>query len=375
MRQLMFVARRRLEWREVREPALEAPTDALVRPFIAARCDGDTLFLRTRYAGLFRCAAALHVVDPTLGRRATDPFQGPFPYGHECVAEVLRCGSEVKGLVPGQQVIVPWALSCGTCTRCRSGLTSHCASYPTPIATYGFGPAFGQHGGFASDVVRVPHADFMLARVPPGLNPLAVASASDNLADAYRTVAPGLERSPGAPVLVIGGAARSVALYAAALAVALGSERVDYLDSSPERLALAQALGANALECRSPGRAPPPPGDGYPITVEASSSQGGLTRALESLAPGGTCTAVGFYMRRRTPLPLWRMYLNSATLQVGISHPRRDLASLLALLGSRTLELERVVTLEAAWDDAPRAFLEDTTKVVVRRPPLGSPRG
>jgi threonine dehydrogenase-like Zn-dependent dehydrogenase len=291
------------------------------------------------------------------------------------VAEVLRCGSEVTAVSPGQQVIVPWSLSCGGCLRCQAGQTSHCAHYPTPIAAFGFGPAFGHHGGFASDVVRVPHANFMLAPVPAGLNTLAVAAASDNLADGYRTVGPGLARSPGAPVLILGGAARSIGLYAAALAVALGSEQVDYLDSNPERLALAQALGANAVESAPNFRHAPPHRDGYPISVEASSSQAGLIRALESLAPGGTCTAVGFYVRTRTPLPLWRMYLRSATLHVGVAHPRRDLAGLLALMGNRTLGLERVITLDAAWADAPRALLEDTTKVVIRRAPLATASG
>jgi alcohol dehydrogenase len=356
------------------EPALEQPTDALVRPFLAARCDGDRMCLSTPYPRLFRWGAALHLLDPTLGHAATDPFQGPFPYGHECLAEVLRCGPEVRAVSPGQQVIVPWSISCGNCARCRAGQTSHCARQSTPTAAFGFGRAFGEHGGFVSDVVRVPHADFMLAPLPAGVDPLALASASDNLPDAYRAVGPGLERWPQAPVLVVGGAARSIGLYAAALAVALGSERVDYLDTSPERLSLAESLGANPIELRTRSawfrKGEPAYQGGYPVSVDASSGVAGLTYALQALAPGGTCTAVGFYLRRRTPLPLWRMFLNSATLHVGISQPRRDLARVLDLVASRPLALERVVTVEASWDDAPRAFLEDATKVVVRRPLL-----
>jgi threonine dehydrogenase-like Zn-dependent dehydrogenase len=375
MRQLMFVERGLLQWREVPEPVLQEPTDALVRPFLASRCDGDPLCLSTPFPGLFKWGAALHLLDPTLGNPATDPFQGPFPYGHECLAEVLRCGPEVRAVSRGQRVIVPWAISCGDCARCRAGQTSHCARQSTPTAAFGFGRAFGQHGGFVSDVVRVPHADFMLEPLPAGVDPLALASASDNLPDAYRAVGPGLERSPGAPVLVFGGAARSIGLYAAALAVALGSERVDYIDTSPERLSLAELLGANPIPLDRRSRwfrnGEPAHHDGYPISVDASSGVAGLTYALRALAPGGTCTAVGFYVRRRTPLPLWRMFLNSTTLHVGLSQPRRDLVRMLALVSSRPMPLERVVTVEAAWDDAPRALLEDATKVVVRRPPLG----
>ena len=43
---------------------------------------------------------------------------------------------------------------------------------------------------------------------------------------------------------------------------------------------------------------------------------------------------------------------------------------MLALVASRPMPLERVVTVEASWDDAPRALLEDAAPVVVRRPPL-----
>jgi threonine dehydrogenase-like Zn-dependent dehydrogenase len=375
VRQLVYVKRGLLEWREVDEPSLQEPSDALVRPFVAARCDGDVICARTSYPRWFGLGAALHLLDPSLGRPATDPFQGSFAFGHECVAEVLKCGPAVRALAPGQQVIVPWAISCGACARCHVGLTSHCARQSTPTAAFGFGRAFGEHGGFLSDVVRVPHADFMLAPVPAGLNPLAIASASDNLADAYRTVAPGLERWPGAPVLVVGGAARSIGLYAAALALALGSERVDYVDEDPGRLSLAQTLGANPIPLSRDSRwfetGEPVHAGGYPISVHASSDSASLTYAIQALSPGGTCTAVGFYMRKGTPLPLWRMFMNSSTLHVGISHPRRDLAKLLALVSSRAMGLERVVTVDAPWDDAPRAFVEDATKVVVRRPPLG----
>ena len=47
MQQLTYTGKRKrqLEWRDVAEPVLHRPTDALVRPLAAARCDGDRLFL------------------------------------------------------------------------------------------------------------------------------------------------------------------------------------------------------------------------------------------------------------------------------------------------------------------------------------------
>ena len=66
----------------------------------------------------------------------------------------------------------------------------------------------------------------MLVKLPAGAEPVAVASVADNVADGYRSVRDPLARAPGAEVLVVGGSARSVGLYAAACAVALGSRRV-----------------------------------------------------------------------------------------------------------------------------------------------------
>lgn len=213
-----------------------------------------------------------------------------------------------------------------------------------------------------------------LSRCPKAVNPLAVASASDNLCDGYRTVAHHLRRSPGAPVLVLGGGAKSIGVYAAGIAHALGSCRVDYVDTCRTRLEMASRLGANPIELAKNAawfRAGEPQlSGGYPIAVDASSTTSGLAYALAALAPGGTCTGVGFYVRQGTPLPLWNMYLKSATLHVGVANARADLPALLELLRQGSFDPTIVTSLVAAWDDAPTALLERSTKVVLRREPL-----
>jgi threonine dehydrogenase-like Zn-dependent dehydrogenase len=215
MKQLTFIKTKTLAWWDVPEPELQGPGEALVRPFIAARCDGDAFFLRHHADRLLRTGAALHVVDRTFGEKRAGIFQGPFPYGHECIAEVMRVGSEVRGVAVGDVVVVPWSVSCGACGCCTRGFSAHCERSNTPIAAYGFGKAVGSFGGMVSDLVRVPFADSMLVRLPEGVEPISVASASDNMPDAYRAVVPALQRTPGAPVLIIGGAAKSIGLYAA----------------------------------------------------------------------------------------------------------------------------------------------------------------
>lgn len=82
----------------------------------------------------------------------------------------------------------------------------------------------------------------MLVRVPAGLDPLRVASASDNLSDAWRSVVPPLRQRPGGSVLILGGAAQSIGLYAAGLAARHGAAIVDYVDDHPARLDIAAFL-------------------------------------------------------------------------------------------------------------------------------------
>jgi threonine dehydrogenase-like Zn-dependent dehydrogenase len=184
-------------------------------------------------------------------------------------------------------------------------------------------------------------------------------------------------QNPGAPVLILGGAARSIALYAAAIAVVLGSTRVDYLDYSRERLAIAAAVGANPIELPA-GRsgnnwfrkhAPRQCGD-YGISVDATGTSAGINFALRSLAPGGVSTAVSYYFERGTPFPLFPMLINSTTFHVGVSHVRAAMPHVLQLMQQGRFDLSKITTVRAAWQDAPAAFLEDTTKVVVERPPL-----
>jgi alcohol dehydrogenase len=214
----------------------------------------------------------------------------------------------------------------------------------------------------------------MLVEVPHDVNPYHCASLSDNIADAYRTVGPQLRKTPQAPVLVMGGAAESIGLYAAAMAVALGSTRVDYLDEDRTRLAIAQKVGANPVELTKnfslKKLSSSLLNDGYPITVDASGDPDKLNFTLRMLAVGGFCTSTAFYMKKHTPVPLWDMFTRSATFHMGISHPRRDIPEVLPLIQSGKFKPQQITTLMADWDDAPKAYVEKTTKLMLKRKPV-----
>ena len=339
MRQLVYTGPGTLDWLEAPAPRLSSDEGALVRPVAVATCDLDALIV----AG-------------------SSPFAAPFPLGHECVAEVLEVGDSVVSLTPGALVSVPFQISCGTCTACLAGRTSNCSEVPF-MSTYGFGPAVDRWGGFLSDAVEVPFAEHMLVPLPQGLAPATAASASDNLSDAWRAVGPPLAELPGADVLVVGGAGPgSIGLYAAGLAVALGSRSVLYMDGDPARREIASRLGAQTL-AEKPKRVGP-----YPITVEASADPDGLKLALRSTSPDGVCTSTAIYFGEQPRMPLLEMYTKGITFRTGRVNARPAMPHVLGLAAAGELHPELVTTRVVSWEDAPAALAErDWTKLVIER--------
>ncbi len=339
MRQLMYTGPGELSWRDAPEPRLVSDRAALVRPKAVATCDLDSLIVNGQ-----------------------SPFAPPFPLGHECVAEVIAIGDAVTSLSPGQIVSVPFQISCGECVPCRRGRSGNCASVPF-MSTYGFGPAVQQWGGFLADLVCVPYASHMLVTVPPGLDPAAVASASDNISDAWRAVGPALAAEPGAPVLIVGGfGPGSIGLYATALAVTLGAGSVLYVDADENRRRTAATLGAETLS-HTPRRLGP-----YPITVDASGDPPGLALALRSTAPDGLCTSTAIYFGEQPSLPLLRMYTSGITFKTGRVHAREAMPEVLQLAAAGMLRPELITTRVVPWSEASDALGEPGwTKLVFER--------
>lgn len=338
MRQLTVLEPGKLEWVDASEPALEGDGQALVRPLAVATCDLDAAIIAGQA-----------------------PFPLPIPLGHECVGEVLETGDGVSSFERGDIVVVPFQISCGECDACKAGHTGNCTTV-APLSMYGFGAAGGDWGGALSDLVRVPYADQMLVRVPSGVEASSVASVADNVSDAWRTVGPFLKQNSGASVLVVGGGAVSIGLYAAGLAMALGAGEVDYVDADPERREVAARLGANAIEADYSKRRGP-----YPITVDASGDKDGLAHTLRSTAPDGVCTSVGIYFEPETPMPLLEMYTKGVTFHTGRCHARAIMPQVLDLIGAGRFSPEAVTSTIVPWADAPDALPENRGKCVVVR--------
>jgi threonine dehydrogenase-like Zn-dependent dehydrogenase len=337
MRQLTFISVGVFEWREVTIPALQADTDALVRPIAVARCDLD-LYIANGFA----------------------PYPGPFSFGHEAVGEVIDAGPKA-GVIPGQRVVVPFQLSCGRCDNCRRGWTNSCSAYPF-AAAYGLPTSGTDFGGALSDAMRVPFADHMLVALPEGVDPVHAASACDNIADGWRGVAEHLKARPGASVLVVGGLAQSVGIYAAGAAAALGASRILYLDDDEDRRNRAAAMGASVEPLGlNEGRGPK---EQFDIVVEAAGTPTALGFAVQSCAPNGIMTSVAMYFAETTPIPLTRAYLKGITFQTSRVHSRTVLPDILGCMACGTFHPEHVTHKILSFAEAADAMADPGPKLV-----------
>lgn len=340
MRELVYTGVREVAWREVPDPRVETASDAVVRPVAATTCDVDKAILTGRV-----------------------PIEPPFAVGHECVGEVVDVGSGVTHVAPGDLVVVPWHIACGRCDRCHGELFAHCRAVPH-TAMFG-APLGGTWGGLFSDLVRVPWADAMLVPLPAGLDPVAMASASDNYALAWRLVAPHLGRRPGAHVLIV--SRGSIGLYVADIARALGAGRVLYVDPSEQRRRLADSFGAETAAEHEPAHT-------FDISIECSGRTAGLITALRSLGPEGVCESAGNHFDAE-PLPLFELYLSGVTLRIGRDSVRAHLPAAIDLAMSGRVDPRRVVTDVHDWEELPTALPALATKPVFVRHPISTTVG
>lgn len=152
--------------------------------------------------------------------------------GHEFVGTARQAGSRVKGLKPGDRVVVAPRLNCGLCRYCRRGLVNQCESYRT----------LGIHidGGLAPYCVVPERALF---RIDPKV---AVEDAA--FAEVLSCVVSATMRvpaNPGDTVVILG--AGPVGLLFAQVYRAGGAGRIIVTDVSPFRLDFAARCGVDAV--------------------------------------------------------------------------------------------------------------------------------
>lgn len=341
MKQLWFAKKNTLEWREVADPALDGPGQAIVRPLAIARCDLDLPIIQGH----------------TL-------FRPAFPIGHEMTAEIVNLSEDVRNFRVGDTCVVNFQIVCGTCPACAAQHSPACATVPF-ASNYGLGREAVQWGGGISELVKVPYAGAMLQRIPAGIDPIQLASLSDNMTDAYRTVAPYLKAQPGANLLIVGGVAESIACYAILEAQALGAGKITYFDTDRARCDFAATLGAvPEFAEKIPQRLP---GD-FDATIDCSGSIEGFRMALRSARPYGKAITVSIFFDNNVPIPFIEMYNKGIDLTISRTHAREQTPELLEMIAQKKFDPARVTSRIVDFAEAAEAWVEPGRKLIVRGP-------
>ena len=140
-----------------------------------------------------------------------------------------------SGWTVGDRVTLPFVCGCGTCPQCVSG--NH------QVCDHQFQPGFTHWGSFA-EYVAIKYADVNLVRLPESIEFSTAASLGCRFVTSFRAVVDQGKTSAGQWVAVHG--CGGVGLSAIMIANAIGA-RVVAIDISPDKLALAQLLGAEAV--------------------------------------------------------------------------------------------------------------------------------
>ena len=221
----------------------QGPRDVAVTDVPDARIeDPNDILVRITTTNI--CGSDLHMYE---GRTS---FETGRVFGHENMGQVVEVGDAVRKVQVGEYVVLPFNVSCGFCKNCERGLTNYCLTMqPEPSfagAAFGFAD-MGPYQGGQAELLRVPFGDFMALR----LGEDAAERQTDYvmLADIFPTGYHATEMAgvkPGDQTVIMGGG--PVGLMAAYSAILKGAGRVWVVDRHPDRLALADKIGAIAID-------------------------------------------------------------------------------------------------------------------------------
>ena len=192
----------------------------------------NDVLIRVRRSAI--CGTDIHIFQWDDWARKTIPV--PLAVGHEFYGEVVECGSEVRGLEPGDRVSAEGHITCGVCRNCRAGRRHLCRN------TEGVG--VNRPGAFA-EYISVPA--FNVFKLPDAITD-DIASILDPLGNATHTALS--FDLVGEDVLITG--AGPIGIMAVAIARYAGARHVVITDINHYRLELARKMGATvALNVKS----------------------------------------------------------------------------------------------------------------------------
>ena len=389
MKALTWHGRSDVRCESVPDPAIVDPTDAIVRITSTAICGSD-----------------LHLYD------GFNPFMEKGDVlGHEPMGIVEEVGSEVRRLRPGDRVVVPFTISCGSCWACKRGLFSVCQTTNrnaelaskllghTTAGLFGYSHLTGGFAGGQAQYLRVPYADVGPIRIDSDLTDEQVLLLSDIFPTGWMA-AENADIESGDTVAVWGaGPVGQLTIQSAWL---MGAGRVIAIDRVPERLELARNAGRaetidirdasvyEALQEMTGGRGPDRCIDAVGLEAHGAGSIDAvydkvktmlfmetdrahvIREAIYCCRPGGTVSIPGVYTGFVDKFPLGAVMNKGLALKAGQTHVQRYLEPLLQRIEKGEIDPSFIITHTVPIDKGPemyrafRAKEDGCIKVVVK---------
>jgi S-(hydroxymethyl)glutathione dehydrogenase/alcohol dehydrogenase len=319
-----------------------------------------------RIAACGVCASDLHVVDGDL------PEPLPIVLGHEAAGVVVEAGQGVERLRPGDHVVLALVPSCGECATCLGGRPNFCelagrmaatgtladgtsrlAADGTQLHHFNAVSSFAEHA-VVPESVAVPIRD----DVPLDTAALVGCAALTGWGGVTRTA--GVEAGASVAVWGCGGVGLS-AVQAARLA---GAATIVAVDTRPEKLELAERLGATATVLSRPSadigrRVRHAAGGGVDYAFEAIGRPDTIREAWNALRPGGTAVVIGLPPKGSTvAIDTWG-FIDEKTLKgcfLGSARIDEDVPKLVDLYAAGELLLDELVSDRIELAALPGAF-------------------
>lgn len=344
------------------EPKIEHPDDAIVRVTRSCICGSD-LHL---YHGL--------VPDTRIGHT----------FGHEFTGIVEEVGPSVRNLKPGDHVLVPFNVSCGSCFFCSRELYSNCHN-TNPEATavggiFGYSHTTGGYDGGQAEYVRVPMADIGPYKIPEDVHVDDAVLCTDAFPTGYQAAEMG-EIKEGDTVVVFG--AGPVGIFAAKSAWLLGAGRVIVVDHIDYRLEFVKNFAQceilnfkevndpvlhlkrmtdwlgpdvciDAVGCEAAGSAMQTL-TGVKVPMQAGAATA-LYWAINSVRKGGVVSVVGVYGPTFNMIPIGNAINKGLTLRMNQASVKRHLPRLMEHIREGRIEPKKVITHRVPLEEVSDAY-------------------
>ncbi|MYW43543.1 zinc-dependent alcohol dehydrogenase family protein [Streptomyces sp. SID161] len=342
MKGFVFHGPGQASWQDVPDPAVEEPTDAIVKVGAVTICGTD-----------------LHILKGDV------PEVRPGTVlGHEAVGEIVEVGSDVRTVRPGDRVLLSCITSCGRCRFCRDGSYGQCRG--------GGGWVLGHLvDGTQAEYVRVPYADLSVHPLPATVPGEEAVLFADIFPTSYEVGVLNGRVRPGDTVVIVG--AGPIGLAAIVTARLFSPERIIAVDLAPARLEAAHRLGADAVAevYEASGLVDDLTGGlGADVVIEAVGVPESFELCTRVVRPGGHVANVGVHGKPAT-LHLEELWIKNVTITTGLVDTYST-PTLLRMAAAGRLPTGQLVThtfplnhMEEAYDVFSKAAETGALKVVL----------